>query len=223
LISIGKDMPVPPKTVARIIGTDGINMRLDVESSGTFNIMLSPNSEYLVLVTAPGYFNHKDKINTQGIRASRQFNLNINLKTIELPLFFENIKFEGGSWELNAATKKEIDKVVLILKNNPSIKIDIISHTDARGDETESTELSRKRSEVIKQYIVSQEIATDRLATIGLGSKQPLKVDQNLAKKYNFLKLGDELNEDFIKRLMQRDQPTARNLNNRVEFSVRNE
>jgi peptidoglycan-associated lipoprotein len=223
LISVGKDIPVPQKTVARIIGTDGTNMRIDVESSGTFNIMLSPNSEYLVLVTAPGYFNSKDKINTKGVRTSRQFNLNINLLSIELPLYFENIKFEAGDWELSKSTKTELDKVASILKNNPSVKIDIISHTDGKGDESENTELSRKRAESIKQYIVSQEITSDRLATIGLGSKKPLKVDQNLIQKYSFLKLGDELTEDFIKRLMQRDQSIARNLNNRVEFSVRSE
>ena len=223
LISAGKDIPVPPKTVARIIGTDGINMRIDVESSGTFNIMLNPNAEYLVLVTAPGYFNHKDKLNTKGVRESRQYNLNINLQTIEHPLYFENIKFEAGSWELSKTTKTELDKVVSLLKNNPSVKIDVISHTDAKGDENENTELSKKRAESVRQYIVSQEISPDRLAAIGLGSKQPLKVDQNLTKKYNFLKPGDELTEDFIKRLMQRDQTTARNLNNRVEFNVRKE
>jgi peptidoglycan-associated lipoprotein len=173
-----------------------------------------------VLVTAPGYFNHKDKINTKGIRESRQYNLNINLQTIEKPLYFENIKFETGGWELSKSAKTELNNVIALLKNNPSVKIDITSHTDGKGDENENTELSRKRAEAVKQYIASQEIQPDRLAAIGMGSKKPLKAEQNIVKKYNFLKQGDELTEEFIKRLQPKDQTVARSLNNRVEFSV---
>jgi len=223
LISAGVDIPVPPKTVAKIVGTDGTNTRLEIESSGTFNVMLNANVEYLILVTAPGYFNSKDKINTRGVRESRTFNLNINLESFEKPLVFEKILFESGKWELTNATKTELDKVVTLLNDNPSVKIDIVSHTDAFGDETTNTELSRKRSEFVKQYLVSKDISDDRLSVIGMGGKQPLKVTQSLAQKYNFLKQGDELTEEFIKRQLQRNHSTLRNLNNRVEFGIRRE
>ena len=223
LISAGKDVPVPPKTIARIVGTDGTNSRLEIESSGTFNILLIPNTEYLILVTAPGYFNHKDKINTKGVKESKVFNLNINLQSFERPLVFENIQFEAGKWELTKATQTELDKVVSMLNDNPSVKIDIVSHTDAEGNESEKTELSRKRAEVVKEYLVSKDISEDRLSVIGMGGKQPLKITQILSQKYNFLKVEDELTEDFIKRLMRKDQSTARNLNNRVEFGIRRE
>ena len=223
LIDGGKDIPAPPNTVARIVGTDGTNQRIDIVSSGTFNVLLSPNAEYLVLVTAPGYFNHKDKINTKGIRESKQFSLNISLQSIERPLIFENIRFEAGKWELSADTKTELDKVVLMLKENLFVKVDIIAHTDASGNESDNSELSKKRAEVVKQYLISKNIASERLSGIGLGGEQPLTVNQSMAKKYNFLKQDDVLTEDFIKRLIRRDQSTARNLNNRVEFIVRKE
>ena len=223
LINAGIDIPVPPKTVAKIIGTDGTNSRLDIESSGTFNVMLNPNVEYLILVTAPGYFNHKEKINTKGVRDSRTFNMNINLESFEKPLIFEKILFDAGKWELTNSTKTELDKVVTLLNDNPSVKIDIVSHTDASGDESANTELSRKRSEIVKQFLVSKGISDDRLSVIGMGGKQPIKVTQSLAQKYNFLRQGDELTEDFIKRQMQRNQSTLRSLNNRVEFGIRRE
>ena len=75
----------------------------------------------------------------------------------------------------------------------------------------------------MKQYLVSKGIKTERLLAIGLGSENPVKVSKLLAQRYSFLKEGDELTEPYIQRLMRRDQTTARNLNNRVEFGIRRE
>ena len=223
LIDVGAGMPVPPNTITRIIGTDGTNSRLQIESAGTFNVLLAPDVEYLVLVTAPGYFNHRDKINTKGLRESRQYNLNINLQSVEKPLIFDNIQFESGKSDLSNATREELNKVVSLLEDNPDVKIDIVSHTDASGDANANVELSKKRADEVKQYLVSKGIKTERLSAIGLGSEKPVKVSKLLAQQYSFLKEGDEITEPFIQRLMRRDQNTARNLNNRVEFGIRRE
>ncbi|MCL2072893.1 MAG: OmpA family protein [Marinilabiliaceae bacterium] len=222
-IDSGTDTPAPPNTIARIIGTNGTNQRLEIESSGTFNVLLDIDVEYLILVTAPGHFNSKDKINTKGVRESRHYTLNINLQSVERPLIFDNLIFESGKSELSRNTKAELDKVVAILNDNPFVKVDIISHTDAVGNENQHAELSKKRADVVKQYLISKEIAGERISAIGLGSEQPFQVDKNTAHKYNFLKNGDILTEDFIKKLIRKDQTTARNLNNRVEFAIRKE
>ena len=223
LIEAGTDTPAPPNTIARIVGTNGTNQRLDIESSGTFNIMLETDVEYLVFVTAPGYFNSKNKINTKGIRESKYFNLVINMQSVERPLIFDNLIFETGKWELSRNTKAELDKVAVMLIDNPFVKVDIVSHTDASGKELESAELSRKRADAVKQYLITKEVAAERMSAIGLGSEQPLKADRILANKHNFLKYGDILSEDFIKKLSRKDQTIARNLNNRVEFAIRRE
>ena len=223
VIDSGSNTPAPPNTIARIVGTNGTNQRLEIASSGTFNVLLDTDVEYLILVTAPGHFNSKDKINTKGVRESRHFTLNINLQSVERPLIFENLIFESGKWELSRNTKAELDKVAAMLTDNPFVKVDIVSHTDASGKEEEHSELSKKRADAVKEYLVSKEIAYERISAIGLGSEQPLEVDRNMAVKHNFLKQGDVLTEDFIKKMNRRDQTAARNLNNRVEFAIRRE
>ena len=124
---------------------------------------------------------------------------------------------EGFDWN------EELNKVITLLEDNPDVKIDIISYTDASGNESDNLELSKKRADEVKQFLASKDIKSERLSAIGLGGENPMKVDKIIAQKYTFLKVGDILTEPFIQRLMRRDQSTARNLNNRVEFNIRKE
>ncbi len=220
VINAGANQPVPENTNVRMVGTDGTNIKIPIEAAGSFNVLLKPNVEYIILVNAPGYFNSSEKISTRGLTESKQFNLNINLNSAKRPLIFENIMFEQGKWDLNAVAKQELNKVISLLNENPSIKLNISSYTDSRGNETDNLVLSQKRAETVMQYLFAHGIAQPRLSAKGLGGSHPLTVTSEMAKKYNFLRENEQLTESLIQRLIRRDQETARNLNNRVEFTI---
>lgn len=220
VIETGINQPVPENTIVKIVGSDGTNMRINIEAAGTFNALLKPDVEYVILVSSPGYFNQREKISTIGLNESKQFNLSINLESIKRPLVFDNISFEHGKYEITPSTKIELAKVISLLNDNPTIKLNIISHTDAQGDETDNIVLSQKRAEAVLNYLVAQGISTERLTARGVGSSQPLTVKSLISEKYPFVQVNDILSEELIKRLTRRDQITARNLNNRVEFNI---
>ncbi len=219
-LDAGPNQPVPENTIVRIVGTDGTNMRINIEAAGTFNALLKPDVEYVVLAAAPGYFNHREKISTIGIKESRQYNLNISLASARRPLVFDNVQFDADKWDLTQATRQELSKVVSLLNENPTIRLNILAHTDARGDETENIVLSQKRAESVMQFLITQGIATERLSARGVGGSQPLTVTSAIAGRHTFVRENDVLSESFIQRLVRRDQDSARKLNNRVEFSV---
>ena len=219
-VDAGLNQPIPENTIVRLVGTDGTNMRINVEAAGTFNALLKPDQEYVFLVAAPGYFNHREKISTIGLTNSKQYNLTISLQSALKPLIFNNLKFEPGKWNLTSAAQLELKKVVTLLNENPSINLNIKAHTDANGDDTENIVLSQKRAETVMQHLIALGIATERLSARGVGASQPLTITTNIAEQYNFLRENDILNEAVIQRLSRRDQETARKLNNRVEFSV---
>lgn len=219
-IDTGNNEPLPHNTTVRIVGTDGSNVRINVEPSGVFNALLEPDNEYVLLVASPGYFNHRERISTMGLSESRQYTLNIRLNSSRRPLVFDNIQFDAGTWQLTQAARNELDKVIAILNDNASVRINVTAHTDSRGDATQLIELAQKRAEAVMEYLTGRGIARERLSGRGAGGSQPLKVDAALASRYNYLREGEELNETFIQRLNRRDQETIRNLNNRVEFSI---
>ena len=70
-------------------------------------------------------------------------------------------------------------------------------------------------------YLVEHGIEAERLTPVGYGKDRPKKVRAKLAKKYSWLKEGDELTEDFIKAIDNEErQEICNSINRRTEFTV---
>jgi outer membrane protein OmpA-like peptidoglycan-associated protein len=95
----------------------------------------------------------------------------VNEKEIVIQDF---IYYKTGSSEISQESKTTLDKIIKLLKENKAYKVDILSHTDSRGDNTANQKLSEKRSEAVMQYIISGNIETLRLKAFGLGESKPL-------------------------------------------------
>ena len=81
----------------------------------------------------------------------------------------ENIYYESNKFNITFEGELVLDKVIVILNATPSVKLDVISHTDARGDHIFNLSLSQKRSDAAIEYLVSKGIDKTRLKGIGKG------------------------------------------------------
>lgn len=86
--------------------------------------------------------------------------------------FNANINFKKGTAELEPASHAELDKVAALMTKNKDYTLEIISHTDSRGDDADNLELSKKRSSAVKNYLVSKSIAATRIKSIGRGEME---------------------------------------------------
>lgn len=86
--------------------------------------------------------------------------------------FNANISFKKNSAELESTSGTELDKVAVMLNKNKDYTVEIITHTDSRGDDADNLELSKKRSSAVKAYLVSKGIAPTRLKPIGKGETE---------------------------------------------------
>lgn len=84
-----------------------------------------------------------------------------------------NVFFETNSSELKESSFPELDKVVKILKENPSIYFRIDGHTDSIGSADYNYILSNLRTESIAQYLVKSGSEAKRLITVGNGPDEP--------------------------------------------------
>jgi outer membrane protein OmpA-like peptidoglycan-associated protein len=73
-----------------------------------------------------------------------------------------------------------LDKVVTVMKENPSYNLQINGHSDNVGDDAKNLELSQKRANAVKAYIVSKGIAEERMKATGYGETMPV-ADNNTA------------------------------------------
>jgi outer membrane protein OmpA-like peptidoglycan-associated protein len=85
----------------------------------------------------------------------------------------ENILYPLAQYKVeDADSKATLDKVVKILKENLKVKLEVISHTDAQGDDVANMALSEKRSAFVIDYFVSKGIDRKRLSSIGRGETE---------------------------------------------------
>ncbi len=81
----------------------------------------------------------------------------------------ESITYGKNGYSLDEAGTNILDKVISVLKNDQSLKIEISSHTDSQGSDHYNLLLSQKRAKAAVNYLVAKGISRDRLTAIGYG------------------------------------------------------
>jgi OOP family OmpA-OmpF porin len=86
----------------------------------------------------------------------------------------QGINFKTNSAEITKGSHKVLDKAVQVLVDYPDVQLEIGGHTDNRGKAEYNMELSQKRAESVRDYMVSKGISADRLTAVGYGMDKPL-------------------------------------------------
>ena len=95
------------------------------------------------------------------------------------------VTFEFDSAVLRPESKEILQNDIRILRENPQIRVEVQGHTDDIGTDAYNMDLSRRRAQSVKEYLVSQGIAADRLTSRGYGEERPRfpnDSDENRAK-----------------------------------------
>ena len=86
-----------------------------------------------------------------------------------------NIQFEFGSAALTADSEEGIAMLVDFLEKHPEINVELAGHTDNVGSDAFNLKLSEERAEVVRQALIGNGIAAERLSAKGYGATRPLE------------------------------------------------
>ena len=204
-----------------IVADDGTNETVGVRSDGSFTKVVTPGVSYLVMATCQGYLNHMEELTVMATDESHEDVLQFPLAPISMPVLIDNIFYEFDRAELTKDSEKALDELVTLLNQNPHVTIELSAHCDYKGSAEYNKRLSQRRAESVVNYLVEHGIEAERLTPVGNGKDRPKKVRAKLAKKYSWLKEGDELTEDFIKAIDNEErQEICNSINRRTEFTV---
>ncbi|MDY3876328.1 MAG: OmpA family protein, partial [Prevotella sp.] len=204
-----------------IVADDGTNETVGVRSDGSFTKVVTPGVSYLVMATCQGYLNHMEELTVMATDESHEDVLQFPLAPISMPVLIDNIFYEFDRAELTKDSEKALDELVTLLNQNPHVTIELSAHCDYKGSAEYNKRLSQRRAESVVNYLVEHGIEAERLTPVGYGKDRPKKVRAKLAKKYSWLKEGDELTEDFIKAIDNEErQEICNSINRRTEFTV---
>ena len=204
----------------RLIGTDGTMLRLKSENA-SFRFQLKPGVEYLVTAFKKGFLNAKANVSTVGLDLGKEFTVRMELTPVDQPISIDNIFYDLGKWNLLPESIASLDTMVYLLKQNPTVAIELMAHTDCRGNDADNLVLSQKRAQSVVDYLISKGIQQGRLIAKGYGEKVPKTVSVKIAKAHPFLKKGQILSCQMIEGLKKEDEKEiCHQLNRRTEFKV---
>lgn len=209
-----------PAAEVHLVGSDGTNKRLSVRSDGSFTEVVQPGVDYLFLATCKGFLNHREELRVEPVEESQEYTLQFPLASITAPVLIDNIFYDFDKATLRPESTQALDKLVSLLNENPNVTIELAAHCDYRGSDEYNKRLSQRRAESVVNYLIAHGIAKDRLTPVGYGKSKPKTIRKKLTEKYTWLKEGDVLTEDYIKKLSDDKQEICNQLNRRTEFSV---
>ncbi len=208
-------------SVVQLIASDGSNLQAQTSETGEFKFALKADVDYIFLASKKGYLNGKEKETTKGQDKSRDFMVTILLTSIDKPIDLPNIFYDFDKWDLRPESMVSLDKLIESLNDNPSITIELMSHTDSRNTEEYNLVLSQKRAQSVVDYLIGKGIDPARLVAKGYGKSTPKVVDAAIHSQNPFLKEGATLNDEYVNSLANDEQKEiAYQINRRTEFKV---
>lgn len=145
-------------------------------STGRYLVTLPAGKNYGIAVRKDGYLFHSENfivdINADYIEIVKD----VALKKVEVGsiIVLRNIFFDFDKATIRPESANELDRLIKLLTENPTIKIELGSHTDSKGSDEYNMKLSDNRSQSVVSYLISKGISSDRLTAKGYGETKPI-------------------------------------------------
>jgi len=217
---VDKDDEPVPKAVIRIVGDDGSNQKEVARDDGSFSFKLERGVKYVMMAGAKGYLNVKQEFESSMDEEDADYGVDFVLAAIYKPQVVENIFYDFDKASLRPESKKALDEMAQMLRDNPNVSIEMGSHTDRVGTAEYNEALSMRRAGSVVDYLISQGIPKSRLTFKGYGKTVPKTVTKRINKLYPQFPEGTVLSEEFIETLSPEDREAADQINRRTEFQV---
>jgi outer membrane protein OmpA-like peptidoglycan-associated protein len=147
---------------------------------GYFKIIAAAQKDYKFTANKEEYLSNYTKFSTKGIgkdpnKPIQTFEVEIVLDKIyrNKEIVLENIYYDYDRWDIRPDAEPTLNKLAEMLAQNPTIRIQLGSHTDCRGNDSYNQNLSQKRAESAVNYLTGKGISTERLSAIGYGEGNP--------------------------------------------------
>jgi outer membrane protein OmpA-like peptidoglycan-associated protein len=158
------------------LATHEVLSKVQTDETGTYLVTLPVGKDYAFNVNRKGYLFYSENFPLSNNVPDSTYNIDIPLEPLHAnaTVILKNIFFDVNRYELKPESSTELDNIVELLKENPSLKIQINGHTDNVGKPADNLKLSNNRANAVIQYLIAKGIDPKRLSSKGWGETQPL-------------------------------------------------
>lgn len=168
------------RAVLQLIDLESEEAVMELEShagEGDYLLSLPTDRDYALNVSAEGYLFYSEHFTFTGVHSQLEpLRRDVPLDQVRIGtiVVLKNIFYATGSFELEALSRAELNKVYDFLQENPSIGVEISGHTDNTGSPGLNQKLSEQRARSVVEYLLGKGIGQKRLKAAGYGELQPV-------------------------------------------------
>jgi outer membrane protein OmpA-like peptidoglycan-associated protein len=183
------------KLLAQVIKNQTLTIQLINDSSsvvtlqqtvtnekGEFEVWVDPNSNYQIKVNDNTLLEQAIPFSTKAVASNQMLKIEpVALSEVpDQPIELSYIYYDYDQDELTSSAQHTLDSTLyLLLVKFPTLRIEIGSHTDNKGDEKYNQRLSQRRAANVVNYLINKGIKSDRLVAKGYGESQPKAPNEN--------------------------------------------
>jgi outer membrane protein OmpA-like peptidoglycan-associated protein len=165
------NLPIAFATVTLVM-QNGQPVKVQTDNNGFYQFKLASNTAYSLAAEKTGFMKANGAgVTTKGLTKSELFKRDLYMSEIVIgkAIKIDNIFYDFDKFNIRPDAAVELDKLVAVLKENPTIWIELGSHTDSRGNDLYNQKLSQNRANSAVAYIISKGIAKERITAKGYG------------------------------------------------------
>ncbi|MEM0998037.1 MAG: FG-GAP-like repeat-containing protein [Bacteroidota bacterium] len=177
VIQMNTENKIPGADVTVLDATGSIVKKVQSNAEGYYEACDVPFGTYSLSGTKKGYmYNLVENVEVKPEDVDNGVDQDIELLKFEIgaKIVLKNIYYDVAKATLRDESVAELDRLVNIMDQNPTLVVEIGGHTDSDGSESYNERLSQARSQSVVDYLLDAGIAEDRMVAKGYGEKEPI-------------------------------------------------
>lgn len=172
------DAKIPEVKTTLIQEGGGDNSIQMSDARGEFRFQLAPDADFTVFAEQKGFFSNREKVSTRNLNRSKTLYVDLRLAMNELKkdvqFKLENIYYDFDRASIRPDAAMVLNDVYQMMIDNPTVVIELSSHTDSRGADSYNMKLSQRRADAAVRYLIQQGVSASRLVARGYGETRPV-------------------------------------------------
>jgi outer membrane protein OmpA-like peptidoglycan-associated protein len=177
VLNASTNQPIQADISYEILGKTGeAGIARSNPSTGEYKIILNYGATYGFHAKAKGYISVNENMELAHTGTYQEIEKDLLLAPLSVgqTIKLNNVFFVQSKPGLKQESLPELDRLVTIMKENPTLVIELAGHTDNQGDKKLNMELSDKRVWAVIDYIASKGVARNRMTGKGFGGTKPI-------------------------------------------------
>ena len=149
-------------------------------ANGEYSTTIPLGYKYKVIGSEPRHLNASDMLDLTNYvtpasgEIRKDLDLYLKLKQVGLTFTLENIYYDFDKATLRSESVETLQKLLTLLNDNPTIIVEMGSHTDNHGKNAYNDELSQRRAQSVVDWLIGKGVSKDRLKAKGYGESKPV-------------------------------------------------